>query len=120
MKVLAQEFTHDGRTLRQLARTDKVAIYQLIGYQGLVYGFEVIRIRVQKEREAFGTVLKEREVYPASSQFGYMAWSFGCNQKSQALERYSMLGQSMGESFHANGPSAFQMASGKEQAAAKP
>jgi hypothetical protein len=120
MKLLNTEFIHDGRTLKQLARTDKIAIYQLVGYQGLGYGFEVIKIRVKKQTEAFKKVLREREVYPASSQFGYMAWSFGRNQKSQAFERYGTFVQREHQSLHANGPRAFQRDSGKEEAAANP
>src|ERR1700759_2978546 len=81
MQLLSTQFTHDGRTLKQLSRSDKAAIYELRGWQGLLYGYEVIRVRVQKEREQFGKIFAEREAYPAASQFGYIAWSYGSKHK---------------------------------------
>lgn len=91
MKPLDTEITHDGRTLRQLKRTAKVAIYQLTGERNLIYGYEVITIRVQKERERFGRILPEREVYPPDSEFGKLGWSFGRNHKVEAFELFNRL-----------------------------
>src|ERR1700693_2662291 len=102
MKLLPTELTHDGRNLRQLQRAAKTAIYQLIGEKGLSFGFEVIQIRVQKEREIFGRIFKEREVYPADSQFGSIAWSFGRNHRSQAFERFDMLARYESDGSTAN------------------
>jgi hypothetical protein len=115
MQLLSKQFTHDGRTLKQLARSDKAALYELIGYQGLTYGFEVVRIRIQKQREQFGRTFGEREAYPASSQFGYIAWSYGCNYRRQAFERYGRYVQPEHQSLHATSCSELQGYLGREQ-----
>ena len=115
MQLLSTQFTHDGRTLKQLSRSDKAAIYELRGWQGLLYGYEVIRVRVQKEREQFGKIFAEREVYPAASQFGYIAWSYGSRHKKEALDRYDRCAQREHQNLNANGPSELRRHQGGEQ-----
>jgi hypothetical protein len=91
MKPLLNHFTHGGRKLKQLQRSNTVAIYELIGSQGLSYGYEVIRIKIKKEQLVFGTAQPEREAYPSDSDFGRLAWSFGRNHRKQAFERYDAM-----------------------------
>jgi hypothetical protein len=117
MKPLSTVISHDGRTLRQLKRTAKCAIYELIGRQKLTYGYEVIRIRVKKEQEVFGRMIQQREVYPSDSAFGRLAWSFGCQHRRQAFERYEAMVRTERESFHVHAPSALQRVIRKEQLA---
>jgi hypothetical protein len=102
MNLLPATLTHDGRALRQPKRIAKTAIYQLINDKGLSFGFKVIQIRVQKEREIFGRIFKERKVYPADSQFGSIAWSFGRDHRSQAFERFEMLARYESNGLTAN------------------
>jgi hypothetical protein len=116
MKPISIEFTHYGRTLRQLKRTANVAIYELIGAQGLLYGYEIIRIREQKQREVFGKIREEHEVYPCDSDFGRMGWSYGRNHQKEAFERFNRIVTLEHQSAHASGPSALQRALGKERA----
>jgi hypothetical protein len=118
MKQLATEFTHYGRTLRQLKRTRTAAIYELIGAQKLLYGYEVIRIRERKQRELFGRRMEEHEVYPSDSDFGRIGWSFGRNYRKEAFERYTKLVLlEEHERPNAHGPSALERALLKEQLA---
>jgi hypothetical protein len=117
MKPISTEFTHYGRTLRQLERTANVAIYELIGAQGLLYGYEIIRIREQKQREVFGQMREEHEVYPSDSEFGRMGWSYGRNHRSQAFERFNRIVTAEHENPNAHGPSALERALLKEQLA---
>lgn len=91
MKPLSTVISHDGRTLTQLQRSAKAAIYELRGDNEIVYGYEVIKVRVQKETEHFGRIFPEREIYPPDSEFGKMAWSFGRNHKEEALKQFAML-----------------------------
>jgi hypothetical protein len=107
MKTVPMEFRHDGRTLRQLKRTATAAIYQLIGHQGLTYGFEVLKIAIKKENQCFGAVFPEHEAYPSASQFGRMAWSFGTLQKEQAFRRFDTLVQREEQTVHVYAPSVF-------------
>jgi hypothetical protein len=91
MKQLDINIGHDGRQLNQLQRIGNVAMYELKGEQGLFYGYEVIKTRVQKEREIYGNITVEREVYPSDSQFGKMGFSYGINQEKEAFERFDTL-----------------------------
>jgi hypothetical protein len=118
MKPVSKEFTHYGRTLRQLERTANVAIYELIGAQRLLYGYEIIRIREQKQREVFGKIREEHEVYPCDSDFGRMGWSYGRNHQKEAFERFSRIVTSEHQSAHASGPSALERAIRKQEEAA--
>jgi hypothetical protein len=117
MKPVLMEFTHYGRTLRQLERTANAAIYELISAQKLLYGYEVIRIREQKQRVVFGRIREEHEVYPSDSDFGRMGWSFGRNHRKEAFARYDRIVAAEHQSLHAHGPSALERALQKEQLA---
>jgi hypothetical protein len=114
MQPLSKKFTHYGRTLRQLQRTANAGIYELIGAQNLLYGYEVIRIRQQKQREVFGKIREEHEVYPCDSDFGRLRWSYGRNHRKEALERFNRIVTAERESLHAHGPSALEKALQKE------
>jgi hypothetical protein len=91
MRKLPTQFRQQGRTLLQLRRGAKTAIYKLIGQQGLLYGYEVLRIAIKQESQCFGVLLPEREVYPSSCQFGKIAWSYGTQQMEQAYKKFDML-----------------------------
>ena len=101
MKLLSTEITHDGRTLRQLKRTAKTAIYELRGESGLLSGYEVIRITVRKARECFGKPVTEREIYPPDSQWGRLGWSFSSGDKRAAFERFNLLVQAEDQTLDA-------------------
>jgi hypothetical protein len=93
MKTLPLEFRHDGRTLRQIKRTSTAAIYQLFGAGEISYGYEVIKIKGQRESKKFGRAFPFRELYPASSWFGTRGWSFGRNHLRLAMEKFDRLVQ---------------------------
>jgi hypothetical protein len=95
MQTLATELRVQNRTLRQLKRTGLIAVYELRNDGRLLLGFEVIRIKVAPEQEMFGKLYPERELYPSSSKesndWGTIAWSFGRNQKKEALAMFNGL-----------------------------
>jgi len=95
MQTLETELTYQNRTLRQLKRTGMIAIYEVRNAGEMLYGYEVIKIKVAPEREVFGKLYPERELYPSSAKestdWGTIAWSFGRNQKNEALAMFNGL-----------------------------
>ena len=83
-------FSTDPLTYTQLARTDKVAIYER-SRDGKVKDYEVFKIKIlPKGTQVFQTTtVDDEEKYPGTSQFGFIAWSF-CN-KGAAMARYNEL-----------------------------
>jgi hypothetical protein len=88
MQTLETEFKVQDRTLRQLKRIGHAAIYELFGPTGLLYGYEVVVIRIRKEHEAFGRHFPEMESYPATTAWGTEGWSFIARDLAGALETF--------------------------------
>lgn len=85
---LPLEFHREGRTLRQLQRNARAAIYGLYGLRDALYGYEVVEIRTAEAREFRGSVLPAREVYPPSSVWGTYGFSYGAAHRPWAEERF--------------------------------
>jgi hypothetical protein len=60
METLKIELQVQNRTLKQIGRQGSVALYELYGPQGLLYGFEVVVIRIRRAEELFGRRYPER------------------------------------------------------------
>src|SRR5438552_953193 len=88
---LPVEFTQEGRTLQQLKRNDKAAMYELRGHKGWLYGYEVVKIRVREPRVVFGRLQPRREVYPTPSDWGWAGFSYGAKHYEMAEERFRRL-----------------------------
>jgi hypothetical protein len=95
MRLLRTEIPLQGRTLRQLKRQARIALYGLYGPGDILYGYEVIVIKIRPAEEAFGREYPERELYPSSAKnsddWGRIAWSYGRNDLAGAEERYAGL-----------------------------
>ena len=95
MRELEKEFGFQGRTLRQMKREGRVCVYELLGRGGVLYGYEVVIIKIAPAVEIKGELYPEREVYPSSSKssddWGRVAWSYSRNCFQDALERYAGL-----------------------------
>lgn len=91
MTPLGTELRVQNRTLKQIKRQGQAALYELYGAQGMLYGFELIIIRVRKAEEAFGKSYPEREVFPPSESWGTLGWSYGRNHRKEALEAFDTL-----------------------------
>lgn len=95
MKTLQTKFKYQSRTLRQLKREGRVAIYELLGRGEVLYGYEVVIIKIRPAEIVFEREYPEREVYPSSSKessdWGSIAWSYGRNYLSDALKRFDGL-----------------------------
>ena|ERR1700757_3417110 len=95
MQTLETEFEYQGRTLRQLARVGRVAIYEVRNAAEILYGYEVIVIKVAPAEEKFDRQYPERELYPSSAKnsndWGRIAWSFGRNFRKEAFAAFNGL-----------------------------
>ncbi len=69
-------------TAKCVKRTAKKAMYYR---NDNVY--EVFKIKISKEEEAFGKTYPKREVYPGNEDFGKTAWTY--REEKNALRRYN-------------------------------
>lgn len=90
-EMLATILSIQNRTLTQIRRNGRIALYGLCGANGLLYGYELIIIKTRKAEEVFGKGYPIREVYPANEDWGRFAWSFGAAQEEQVMEAYKKL-----------------------------
>lgn len=88
-------FGNDPLTYNQIARTDKIALYER-SRDGKIVDYEVFQIkitpkgRINKFPNGTTSVVEDdTEMYPGSSAFGRSAWSFG--GKPGALTRFQKL-----------------------------
>src|SRR6267378_2132639 len=88
MELLETELKVQNRTLKQIKRQGRVALYELYGANGMLYGFEVVFIKIAKARNVFGKDYPEREVYPGNEDWGSLAWSYGRNDRDLAEETF--------------------------------
>jgi hypothetical protein len=80
-----------GRTLKQIRREGKVALYELYGGQGLLIGYELILVRTLPEETIMGRQYPQREAFPKNEAWGTEGWSFGRNQAKEAHECFDKL-----------------------------
>jgi hypothetical protein len=88
VEQLATEFKAQNRTLKQIKRNGMVALYELYGAQGLLYGFEVAVIRVRKAHEAFGRQFPEMEGYPLNEEWGTYGFSYSASDLNGATKKF--------------------------------
>jgi hypothetical protein len=97
MVTLEKEMNFQGRALRQIKRIGMIAVYEVYGLRRVLYGFEVIVIRVRQAEEAFGRAYPEREVYPSSEEWGTYGFTFLARDPSGAQKRVLNLLPKWGE-----------------------
>lgn len=79
---------NEAITLRQIKRTDTVAMYERITKSNLSQGFEVFVVRVVEAGTPLPgnvTVQESYEQYPSANRFGKTAWCVQNLQKADAL-----------------------------------
>lgn len=91
MQMLPTELKVQNRTLKQIKRQGKVALYELYGANEMLYGFEVIVVKIRKAEHSFGKDYPEREVYPSNEDWGSFAWSYGRNDREMAERTFVRL-----------------------------
>jgi hypothetical protein len=91
MQILETQLKAQDRTLKQLKRTSRIAIYELFGRGGVLYGYEVIVIKVHPQGQIMGRQYPEREGYPANEDWGRSAWSYPKIGLAEAEKRFNGL-----------------------------
>lgn len=91
MQALSPELKVQNRTMKLLKRRGRVALYSVYGPQGLLYGYEVVVIRIRKEHEAFGKYFPETEALPRNEEWGIYGWSFQAGNLAGAEKRWLSL-----------------------------
>jgi hypothetical protein len=91
MQILETELKIQNRTLKQLKRQGRVAIYELLGRGGVLYGYEVVIVKIRPAENAFGRDYPEREGYPANEDWGHLAWSYPTDGIREAEKRFDGL-----------------------------
>jgi len=90
MKLLEENIRKNGFGYRLLVRGERAFIYeQWDDEDNFIVSYEVFTRRVDKEKEVFGELLPEREVFPGNADFGVWAWSIRNLEK--AYEKYYTL-----------------------------
>lgn len=87
MKQLAEKLTKNGFVYELVKRNDYKAIYSQTTQDGQLLGYEVFRIRKNKQWEMHGKVFPAAETFPTDNDFGITAWS--CRTLERAKERYA-------------------------------
>jgi hypothetical protein len=91
LETLKTESHVQNRTLKQIKRQGSVALYELYGPRGQLYGFEVVVIRVRRTEELFGRWYPERETYPGNEDWGTYGWSYLKSDLAGAQKRFDSL-----------------------------
>jgi hypothetical protein len=90
METLKTELHVQDRTLKQIKHQGSVALYELHGPQGILYGLEVIVIRIRRAEELFGRSYPQREVYPSNEEWGTYGWSYQATDLAGAHEQWTL------------------------------
>jgi hypothetical protein len=78
----------NGFTYTQVLREGKSCIYHQTSGE-IPIAFEVFTIKVMLERNVFGKIYPEKEVFPSDEDFGQTAWT--CRTLEDAMVRFYRL-----------------------------
>jgi hypothetical protein len=78
MELLKETYIKNGTNYNLIKRNDKAAIYSQKDSSGLLIGFEVFKIKIQKSFQFPGTTIinPEKQKFPGNEDFGHFAWSY--------------------------------------------
>ena len=74
-KLLKEEITKEGFTLKQLKRKKNKAIYEQ-SKDGRIFSYEVIVISCHEGYTIAGNFIEPSEMYPCSSQWGVKGFTY--------------------------------------------
>lgn len=88
MELLKETYTKNGTVYNLVNRNDKAAIYSQKDLNGLLIGFEVFEVKIQKAFQFPGTtkINPEKEKFPGNEDFGHFAYSY--ITKETAMKKY--------------------------------
>lgn len=87
-KLLKEEISKDGFTLKQLKRKKNKAIYEQ-WKDDRIFSYEVIVISKHEGYTIAGTFIEPSEMYPSSSQWGVKGFTY--NKLEDAEKKYKTL-----------------------------
>ena len=73
MKLLETVIRVQDRTLKLFKRDGQIAMYEVYGPQGLLFGYEVVVVQILPEAEIFGRSHPLRESTPSNEDWGRRA-----------------------------------------------
>lgn len=78
MKKLEKEFTKKGFKFTQVTRKGDVAIYKQVNekLKNSKANYEVVQIKSHNGYEIGGSKIAAAEVYPGSTQWGLLGWTY--------------------------------------------
>lgn len=79
------EFSQNGFNFKQVARDGVVAVYEKTKPSMRFPSFEVVKIGMSREREAFGVKFEAGETYPSNESWGDRGWT--CQTKESAFKK---------------------------------
>ena len=86
MKQLPIEIKNHGYSMKQIKRTDKVAMYSKCG------GYEVVLIQKHNGYEIKGIKMEPAEYLPRDEDFGWKGWYYGGpNARADAEKKFRKL-----------------------------
>lgn len=88
MKNLEKTIRKYGFTYKQIKRGKQAMIYSQYN-NGMLYGFEVFKLKTKPDRFIKGKYLPANERFPYDEAFGYWAWSPWTYEK--AMEKFKEL-----------------------------
>ncbi len=89
MKTQAEQFNRDGFVHRQIKREGMIALFERFKPGPTQHHFEVVRLRVRRERQIGGSTVPGGECYPSSSQWGNDGFTY--NDRAGAEDRFMAL-----------------------------
>lgn len=87
---LKDDIRKNGFSYKLYKRSNSAAIYKQY-FEDRVVGYEVFKIKIKKKGKVWGREYEEHEIFPNNEAFGFWAWSWGVNQKDQALANFDEL-----------------------------
>lgn len=81
MKLLPTEMTNHGYAMKQIKRTDKVAMYSKCG------GYEVVLVQSHNGYEIKGIKIDPAEYLPKDEDFGTKGWYFAGPKGREMAEK---------------------------------
>jgi hypothetical protein len=84
MKYLEEKIRKNGFDYLLIKKGEKAYIYkQWDDEVDFTVAYEVFKIKIDKEKEVFGDIMPEREVFPGNEDFGKWAWTYPSLEKAE-------------------------------------
>lgn len=90
MNPIPLELRKNSFNYKQIARTEKKAIYEQRTDEGVLIAYEIFKIKQVKEWVMADKTIEAHEKFPSDNDFGVLAWTVG-RDFDYAMRRYNDL-----------------------------